>query len=58
MAVEVTQQPETADANKMDVVFHITEGPQIFVRNVMLTGLHYTRPARWSVPSPCIPAIH
>ena len=29
----------------MDVVFHITEGPQIFVRNVLLTGLHYTRPA-------------
>jgi outer membrane protein insertion porin family len=28
----------------MDVVFHITEGPQIFVRNVLLTGLHYTRP--------------
>ena len=28
----------------MDVVFHIAEGPQIFVRNVLLTGLHYTRP--------------
>ena len=45
VAVEVEQQPEVADANKMDVVFHITEGPQIFVRNVLLTGLHYTRPA-------------
>jgi outer membrane protein insertion porin family len=45
VTVEVTQQPEGADANKMDVVFHITEGPQIFVRNVLLTGLHYTRPA-------------
>ncbi len=45
VAVEVTQQPEATDANKTDVVFHITEGPQIFVRNVLLTGLHYTRPA-------------
>jgi outer membrane protein insertion porin family len=44
VAVDVTQQPEGEDANKMDVVFHITEGPQIFVRNVLLTGLHYTRP--------------
>ena len=44
VAVEVSQQPEAADKNKMDVVFHITEGPQIFVRNVLLTGLHYTRP--------------
>ncbi len=42
--VEVTQQIEPADANKVDVVFHITEGQQIFVRKVLLTGLHYTRP--------------
>ena len=45
VAVEMTQLPETADANKVDVVFHISEGPQVFVRNVLLTGLHYTRPA-------------
>jgi len=42
--IEVTQQSETSDATRVDVVFHITEGPQIFVRNVLLTGLHYTRP--------------
>lgn len=42
--VDVTQQIEPADASKVDVVFHITEGPQIFVRNVQLTGLNYTRP--------------
>jgi outer membrane protein assembly complex protein YaeT len=41
--VEVVQQIETADATKVDVVFHITEGQQIFVRKVLLTGLHYTR---------------
>ena len=43
-AVDVAQQPETEDPSKVDVVFHIAEGPQIFVRNVLLTGLHYTRP--------------
>ena len=42
--VEVSQQVEPADASKVDVVFHITEGRQIFVRKVLLTGLHYTRP--------------
>jgi outer membrane protein assembly complex protein YaeT len=42
--VDVTQQPETTDPNKADVVFHITEGPQIFVRNVLITGQQYTRP--------------
>ena len=42
--VDVTQQIETADPGKVDVVFHITEGKQIFVRKVLLTGLHYTRP--------------
>jgi outer membrane protein assembly complex protein YaeT len=42
--VEVTQQTEPADPSKVDVAFHITEGQQIFVRKVLLTGLHYTRP--------------
>jgi outer membrane protein insertion porin family len=44
VAVEVAEQPEAADANKLDVAFHVTEGQQTFVRNVLLTGLHYTRP--------------
>ncbi|MGB7549230.1 MAG: POTRA domain-containing protein [Terracidiphilus sp.] len=43
--VDVAQQLEPADANKVNVVFHVTEGPQIFVRKVLLTGLHYTRPS-------------
>jgi outer membrane protein assembly complex protein YaeT len=42
--VEVSQMTETTDAGKVDVVFHITEGQQIFVRKVLITGLHYTRP--------------
>ncbi len=44
MAVKLTQQPEPADPGKVDVVFHIDEGPQTFVRNVLLTGLESTRP--------------
>jgi outer membrane protein insertion porin family len=43
-AVTVSQQPEPADPGKVDVVFHIDEGPQTFVRNVLFTGLEYTRP--------------
>jgi outer membrane protein insertion porin family len=42
--VEVVQQAESADASKVDVTFKITEGRQIFVRKVLVTGLHYTRP--------------
>ena len=42
--VTVDQKSEPGDAGKMDVTFHITEGQQIFVRNVLLTGLHFTRP--------------
>ncbi len=44
-AVNVTQQPEPSDSSRVDVVFHIDEGEQVFVRNVLLTGLEFTRPA-------------
>jgi outer membrane protein assembly complex protein YaeT len=42
--VKTEQHPETADPGKVDVIFHIDEGPQTFVRNVLLTGLKNTRP--------------
>lgn len=42
--VSVDQSNAPADPSKVNVVFHIKEGPQTFVRNVLLTGLHYTRP--------------
>ena len=45
VAVNVSEQPENADTNKVDVVFEIEEGEQVFVRKVLLTGLNYTRPA-------------
>jgi outer membrane protein insertion porin family len=41
--VEVEEQPKTDDANVMNIVFHISEGQQVFVRNVLVTGLVYTR---------------
>ncbi len=41
--VDVEQSSEPGDSSKVDVAFHITEGRQIFVRNVLLTGLQYTR---------------
>jgi outer membrane protein assembly factor BamA len=44
IAVDVTQQADASDASRVNVVFHVTEGQQIFVRKVLLTGLHYTRP--------------
>jgi outer membrane protein assembly factor BamA len=42
--VEVEEKTDPGDPAKANVVFRIVEGPQMFVRNVLLTGLHYTRP--------------
>jgi len=42
--VDVEQKAQPDNPNLMDVTFHITEGQQMFVRNVLMTGLHYTRP--------------
>ena len=42
--VQVEENDNTTDPTRVDVSFHITEGKQIFVRNVLLTGLHFTRP--------------
>jgi len=43
-SVTIAQQAESSDPNKVDVTFRIVEGQQFFVRNVLLTGLIYTRP--------------
>ncbi len=42
--VTIAQQPESSDPTKVDIVFHVDEGEQIFVRDVSLTGLQFTRP--------------
>lgn len=41
--VEVEERDHPADPNQVDVIFHVHEGPQTFVRKVLVTGLHYTR---------------
>jgi outer membrane protein insertion porin family len=37
-------EKQTGDAGQVDIVFHIREGEQVFLRGLMITGLHYTRP--------------
>jgi outer membrane protein assembly complex protein YaeT len=44
VGVDVTQETQDSDKAKVNVDFHITEGQQVFVRKVLITGLHYTRP--------------
>ena len=44
VAVKVVEQAEASAPDRVDVVFQIDEGEQIFVRKVLLTGLHFTRP--------------
>ena len=39
------QAPDPKDPNLIDVTLRITEGEQIFVNQVLVSGLHYTRPA-------------
>ena len=43
--VEVEESTDPANANNVDIVFHVNEGSQTFIRKVLLTGLHYTRPS-------------
>ncbi len=35
---------ESGDSTKVDITYRITEGQQVFVNQVLLSGLHYTRP--------------
>jgi outer membrane protein insertion porin family len=42
--VEVTETEQAKDAAQVDIVFHVQEGEQVFLRRVMITGLHHTRP--------------
>jgi outer membrane protein assembly factor BamA len=43
--VGLKQQPEAGKSNTIDVTLHITEGDQTFVNQVLVSGLHYTRPS-------------
>ena len=38
------EKSATAQNNSHEILFRIQEGRQIFIRNILVTGLHYTRP--------------
>src|SRR5262249_1429966 len=40
---ESSARPDPAQATRMDLTYKITEGPEIFVDQVLLSGLHFTR---------------
>ncbi|AXC15189.1 hypothetical protein ACPOL_5945 [Acidisarcina polymorpha] len=42
--VSVVQQDDPADKQLVNVTFNITEGDEIFVRQVLVSGLEHTRP--------------
>ena len=41
---EYTTQPEADNTNKIDITYKITEGPQVFVDQVLIAGLNFTHP--------------
>jgi outer membrane protein insertion porin family len=41
---EAAARPIAGEPNRMDVTFNITEGERVYVDQVYLSGLHYTRP--------------
>ena len=43
--IDVRQQIETADIEKTDVTLNVTEGRQVFVDRVLLSGVVHTRPS-------------
>ena len=43
--VNLVQQPSPTNPNLIDITMNVTEGEQIFVNQVLISGLHYTRPA-------------
>ena len=41
--IEIREAPEPANESQMNVTFHVSEGEQVFLRRVLITGRHYTR---------------
>ena len=42
--VEIAQKVESGDKSRTDVALNVTEGQQVFVENVLLSGIVHTRP--------------
>ena len=43
--VTLKQLPDAKDPELIDVTMNITEGEQIYIKNVLISGLNYTRPS-------------
>ena len=43
--IELAQNVEKGDATKTDVTLNITEGPQVFIDQVLLSGIVHTKPS-------------
>jgi outer membrane protein insertion porin family len=43
--IDLTQETEPARPDLVDVTMKVTEGPRFFVRQVIVSGIHFTRPA-------------
>lgn len=41
--VTLSEVPEAQHPHRIDVTFHVVEGEQIFVNNILISGLHFTR---------------
>ena len=41
--IDVKQQPQAADPQKTDVTLNVTEGQQVFIDRVLLSGISHTR---------------
>ncbi|HZY74084.1 MAG TPA: POTRA domain-containing protein, partial [Edaphobacter sp.] len=42
--VEIKQEKDSGDASKVNVALNVTEGPQVFINHVLLSGIEYTKP--------------
>jgi outer membrane protein insertion porin family len=42
--VEIRQNKDSKDADRTDVALNVTEGQQVFVNRVLLSGVEYTKP--------------
>ncbi|MEO8737650.1 MAG: POTRA domain-containing protein [Edaphobacter sp.] len=42
--VEIKQDKDAADATKVNVALNVTEGPQVFINHVLLSGIENTKP--------------
>jgi outer membrane protein assembly factor BamA len=43
--VTLRQKPAPKDPDLIDIAMHVVPGHQIFIRRVLVSGLHYTRPS-------------